>query len=158
MGGVILYDGVCALCAFVVQFVVRRDSARFFQFAALQSAVAQPLLARHGISEAEALQSLVVLTPEGAALRRSDAALYIGSQLHFPLPALAYLGSFLPRTLRDWLYNRVAASRYAWFGKLSGPMAATQDTLSRFLDREEVCEGLEPEQRAELERESRKGR
>ena len=41
---VILFDGVCNLCNGFVQFVIARDRARRFRFAALQSVAGRRLL------------------------------------------------------------------------------------------------------------------
>ena len=45
---ILLYDGVCGLCNRFVQFILRRDRDAVFRFAALQSAFAATILARHG--------------------------------------------------------------------------------------------------------------
>ena len=42
---IILFDGVCHLCAGCVQFVIKRDPHKRFRFARLQSKVAQQILA-----------------------------------------------------------------------------------------------------------------
>ena len=142
---VIIYDGVCSLCASVVRFVVKRDPAKLFKFASLQSRAAAPLLAAHGISREDALQSFVVLpSGGGAALRRSAAALFIGRHLGGWLwPALSQLARAVPTLVADFFYGIVAANRYAWFGKIADDslcLLPSRKVLERFLDAEEVME------------------
>jgi predicted DCC family thiol-disulfide oxidoreductase YuxK len=38
---VILFDGVCSLCSWSVQFILRRDPNGYFRFAAMQSPIGQ---------------------------------------------------------------------------------------------------------------------
>ena len=151
---IILYDGVCNLCATVVRFVLARDPARAFSFCAIQSRAAAPLLLAARVPPAEALSSFVLLdTATGVALRRSDAALAIGARLSGAWPWLAAAGRWVPRPLRDAVYDCVAARRYAWFGKAGEGAeggggagdschAPTRAVLSRFVDAEEVVENL----------------
>ena len=42
----LLYDGVCALCNGVVQFLIKRDKLDGFRFAPLQSSLGREVLAR----------------------------------------------------------------------------------------------------------------
>ena len=47
---VILFDGVCHLCAGSVRFVIKRDPQQRFRFSRLQSAVARQLLVEHDVT------------------------------------------------------------------------------------------------------------
>ena len=141
---VLLFDGVCSLCDGLVKFVMLRDApARRFRFAALQSRAAAPLLARLGISPADALSSFVLVDEAtGEAHRRSDAALRIALALPQPWRALGALGFAVPRFLRDLVYDLVARNRYALFGKEDACLAPTRSVLARFIDADEIREGL----------------
>ena len=44
-----LYDGLCGFCNWSVRWVIKRDRHDRFRFAALQSALAEAVLARHGV-------------------------------------------------------------------------------------------------------------
>lgn len=142
----LIYDGVCRLCDGVVRFVLTRDKGgALFQFCALQSAAAQPLLARAGVSQASALKSFVLLDADGdRVLRQSDAALEIARALPAPWPVAAALGGCVPRALRNAVYDCVAARRYAIFGKAEDGecLAPTRNVLARFLDRDEILAAL----------------
>ena len=150
MGGIIIYDGVCALCASVVQFVLKRDPHKFFQFVRCQSRAALPYLQAHSISQEDALKSFVVLPHGGgAALRRSAAALYIGENISGPWRHFAYLAWFIPTFARDSVYDCVARRRYAWFGTTENCLAPTRRVLDRFLDAEEVVAELKRKNKGE---------
>ena len=130
---VILFDGVCNLCAWSVQFIIRRDPCGQFRFAALQSPVGQRLLAERG-ADARGLDSVVLI--EGARwYARSDAALRIARRLSGAWPLLALL-RVLPRPLRDWAYDFVARNRYRWFGRQDACMLPTPTLRARFLEQE----------------------
>ena len=77
---ILLFDGVCHLCAGSVQFVIKRDPLQRFRFAPLQSAAAQQLLAKYDAS-GNNLDS-VVLIYKGRMHRKSRAALHTLLLLH----------------------------------------------------------------------------
>jgi predicted DCC family thiol-disulfide oxidoreductase YuxK len=125
----ILFDGVCNLCNGFVQFVIARDPAARFRFAALQSAAAAARLREAGVSGP--LPDSIVLVDEGVHVR-STAALRILRGLRFPWP-LAYGLIVVPRPIRDRVYDVIAAHRYRWFGRRESCMLPTPDLTRRFL-------------------------
>ena len=128
----VLFDGVCNLCNGLVRFVIARDPARRFQFAPLQSDVAQRLIQQRDRAAA-ATDSLVLIEDESARMYvRSAAALRIASRLRWPWPFL-YLFIVVPRPVRDWVYDVVARHRYQWFGKRDVCMTPSPQTNGRFL-------------------------
>jgi predicted DCC family thiol-disulfide oxidoreductase YuxK len=131
MTSLVLFDGVCNLCNGFVQFVIARDPAGRFRFAALQSAVARELLARH--ANPDRMPDSVALVEEGRLFNRSTAALRIARRLTFPWP-LAYAFILVPRPLRDWIYDLVAKRRYGWFGRRDQCLVPTAELRSRFID------------------------
>jgi predicted DCC family thiol-disulfide oxidoreductase YuxK len=131
---VVLFDGVCSLCTWSVQFILRRDPAGYFRFAALQSPIGQQLLRTHGLSTAP--YSSVVLIEQQTAYTASDAALRIARHLSGVWPCLSLL-LFVPRSLRDGIYHWIAGHRYRWFGQTESCMIAAPGVRERFLDRED---------------------
>lgn len=127
---VILFDGVCNLCMGSVQFVIERDPDAVFRFAPLQSSVAEELLEGTGV-DAEALDSVVVVE-DGEAYVKSDAVLRAATHLG-GIYRLLGPSRFVPRRLRDLVYDFVAARRYDWFGKQDQCMMPTPELRSRFL-------------------------
>jgi predicted DCC family thiol-disulfide oxidoreductase YuxK len=131
----IFFDGTCGLCDGFVQFVLSRDSEERFRFTPLQGELAQQTLARFG-ADAAALETVYVLADRGGPgerlLRRSDAVLYVLSQLPAPWRWGA-VGSVLPRGLRDGAYGFVARHRYRVFGKTEACHLPSPAERARFL-------------------------
>jgi predicted DCC family thiol-disulfide oxidoreductase YuxK len=110
---VILYDGVCVFCSRWVRFVATRDRARRFRFTAIQSPYGTRLARAFGIDPDDPDTNAVI--HGGVAYFKSDAALTVLSNL----PGWGWTGAFrfVPRPLRDAVYNLVARNRYRIFGK-----------------------------------------
>jgi predicted DCC family thiol-disulfide oxidoreductase YuxK len=127
---IVVFDGVCVLCSGGVRFLLPRDRAGRFRFAAMQSETGRRLLAAHGIDPDDPVSFL--LLEGGRAYTDSGAALRI----------LVLLGGWwrlagafyaVPRPLRDAVYRFVARRRYRWFGQRDACFAPTADTADRFL-------------------------
>jgi predicted DCC family thiol-disulfide oxidoreductase YuxK len=131
MTSIVVFDGVCNLCNWVVQLIIRHDPDGYFQFASLQSEAGKTLLESHGVSTVQ--PESVVLVRDGRVFTMSDAALEITRDLGFPLSML-YPLIVLPKGFRDWVYKIVARNRYRWFGRRDACMMPTPDLKRRFLD------------------------
>ncbi len=128
---IILFDGVCNLCAWSVQFIIKRDPHRIFRFASLQSETGRAIMRQHGLDETS-LDSFV-LVENGCAWRESDAALRVCRHLPWPWRWLP-LCLMIPRILRDPVYQFIARNRYRWFGKSDTCMMPTSEMRGRFLE------------------------
>ncbi|XEC93350.1 thiol-disulfide oxidoreductase DCC family protein [Paenibacillus tarimensis] len=126
---VVLFDGVCNFCNSSVQFIIKRDSKRRFQFASLQSEAARRMLNDHHAPPSDS----VVLIESGQVYVKSTAALRICRHLD---GFWKYCSVFLavPWGLRDIVYNFIAKNRYRWFGKRDSCMLPTPEQRSRFLE------------------------
>ena len=131
MGGVIFFDGVCNLCNWSVDFVIRRDSGKTFKYASLQSAYARQALAGKAI-DLDSMQSIVLLKAD-QVYTQSDAVLEIARNLRFPWP-LFYVFRIVPRFIRDGLYSWISKNRYRWFGRESTCRVPTPEERSMFLE------------------------
>ena len=134
-GPIVLFDGVCNLCAGAVRFIIPRDRRGRFRFASLQSETGRRVLTglgAEGPDPDEPPQSLV-LVANGRVYRRSGAALRIGAGLDRGWPLVA---AFLvvPAPLRDLAYRVVARHRYRWFGKTTACDLPRDEEGWRFLD------------------------
>jgi predicted DCC family thiol-disulfide oxidoreductase YuxK len=127
----ILFDGVCNLCAWAVRFVIERDPRGRFRFASLQSELGRRLLDQHGIDPART--DSFILIEGGAASVESTAALRVARHLSGLWP-LCHLAILLPRLARDPVYRFIARNRYRWFGKQDTCMIPTPELKSRFVD------------------------
>ncbi|WP_226481540.1 thiol-disulfide oxidoreductase DCC family protein [Natrinema amylolyticum] len=132
-GPIILFDGVCNLCSGFVQFVLPRDTEGQFRFASLQSDVGNELLAEHGLPTDE-LESVVLIEGEDCYVK-SAAVIRIAERLGGVYRLLGPF-RFLPRRLRDGVYDFVADRRYRWFGKKDqcAMPPADVDVSARFLE------------------------
>jgi predicted DCC family thiol-disulfide oxidoreductase YuxK len=126
----VLFDGVCNLCNSSVNFIIDRDPAGYFKFAALQDETVASLLARFDLST-DYLDS-VVLLEEGRCYRESTAALRIARRLRGGWP-LFYAFIVVPRPVRDVVYGWIARNRYRWFGKRDTCRIPTPELRERFL-------------------------
>jgi predicted DCC family thiol-disulfide oxidoreductase YuxK len=132
----VLYDGVCGLCNGLNQFLLKRDQNDHFRFASLQSKFAASLLARYDINAVD-LDTVYVIAdygqPSQRLLSRSDAILNILGRLG-GVWSLLGIGSALPKSLRDALYNVVARNRYRVFGKYDVCLMPEESYRKKFLD------------------------
>lgn len=127
---IVLFDGVCHLCASAVKFILKRDTKAKFHFAPLQSSIGHKLLTRHGIDPTQL--DTFVLIQDGIAHTRSTAALNIARQLSYPWPLL-YPAILLPQWIRDSIYRFIATHRYQWFGKSESCLMPDPTWKQRFL-------------------------
>lgn len=128
---IVLFDGVCHLCEGVVRFAIARDPAARFRFAPLQSPLGRALLERHGL-DPDALDAVVLVDGDGAH-ERSTAALRLARGLAAPWRWLAPPLLWLPRRLRDAVYDWIAHHRYRWFGRRDECLMPTPEIRARFL-------------------------
>lgn len=127
---VVLFDGLCNFCAGSVRFIIRRDPNKRFAFAALQSATGRKFLESCGLP----LDSLstFVLIEGGRTYTRSDAAVRIARHLGGLWTILSLL-RFIPRPLRNGVYDWIAHRRYRWFGRRDACLVPTPEEKERFL-------------------------
>ncbi|MCB9333348.1 MAG: thiol-disulfide oxidoreductase DCC family protein [Lewinellaceae bacterium] len=111
---ILLFDGVCNLCQASVQWVLLHDKAGIFRFASLQSDTGQQQLARFNL-DGENFDT-VVLVVGSRVYTRSGAALEILRRLGIPWSIFSVL-IWIPRPIRDAVYNWIARNRYRWFGQ-----------------------------------------
>jgi predicted DCC family thiol-disulfide oxidoreductase YuxK len=132
----VLYDGVCALCNRVVQFLLRHDRRRVFRFASLQGAAGRSVVERND-GHSDELTSFHVIanyeTPEPRRFSRSDAVLFVAGELGWPWKAVRVTG-FVPKGIRDRAYGFVARTRYRVFGRLDRCVRPTAEFRNRFID------------------------
>ncbi len=127
---VLYFDGHCNLCNGFVQRVLRWDRRGVFLFASLQSSAGAKAVSALG--GASAPDSLVV-EHRGRMYTKSDAALYVAQVLGGGFRLVALL-RFLPKAVRNAVYDFVARNRYRWFGRQETCALPTPETAARFLN------------------------
>lgn len=128
---IILFDGICNLCNGAVQFIVKRDTKDLYRFAAIQSPIGQQLIKERTIDQSK-IDSIILIEPTVAYYIKSDAALKIGRSFGGGYKLLSIF-SWIPRVLRDGVYDLIAKNRYRWFGKKEACMIPTPEIQSKFL-------------------------
>jgi predicted DCC family thiol-disulfide oxidoreductase YuxK len=115
----LLYDGVCALCNGVVQFLLKHDRQEKLRYAPIQSTLGREILGRFQIHSFP--EGVVLLTdalkPQERLYNRSDAVGGALKLLPAPWRLLGRLLSLVPRTLREFGYGIVARLRYRILGR-----------------------------------------
>lgn len=127
---VVIFDGVCNLCARSVQFILKHETEPRFRFVPVQSPAGARLLSEYGFSAVDV--TTFVLVSDGKAYTRSSAALRIAKHFRGPWKLVRALW-LIPRPLRDWMYDVLARNRYRWFGKTDTCMVPTPELRARFL-------------------------
>ena len=128
---IILFDGVCNLCAAWVQFVVKRDKLGQFKFASVQSAEGQALLTWCGLPTTQF--DTMVYIENGQAYYKTQAFFKIVAQFNWTWRVFAKVSQIMPVVIRDWLYDRIAQNRYRLFGKREVCLMPTPQLTNRFL-------------------------
>ena len=129
MNNIVLFDGVCNLCNRSVDFIIRNEKSDKLQFASLQSDVGKSIVNKSGLDE---IPDSVMLFVDGELLVRSDAALAISTYLKRPY-VYGIIFKYVPKILRDSVYNLIAKNRYRWFGKKEKCIVPSADERERFL-------------------------
>jgi len=128
---VILFDGVCKLCNAWGNFIIKNDKKHSFKLCSVQSSEGQEIL-RHFNFSTEHFETMLYV--EGNKFyQKSDAFFKVIYILGMPW-SLPYFFKILPKTLRDWLYDRIALNRYALFGKYDFCNLPTPDHENRYLN------------------------
>ena len=128
---VVIFDGLCNLCARSVKFILDHEAAPVLRFTSLQSPAGTRLLSELGFDPADA--RTFVLVADGSAYAKSDAAIRVASYLRGAWKLIGAM-KIIPRPIRDWLYDVVAQNRYRWFGRREACMAPRPELRARFLD------------------------
>lgn len=129
---ILLFDGVCNLCNRLVNFVIKRDKKGKFKFAALQSESGQALLEKLGLSTHD-FDTFVLLRSDDKFFVKSKAGLTVLKELGGGW-RLLYVFIVIPTPIRDFVYNRIARTRYQVFGKRDSCMIPGPEVEKRFLN------------------------
>lgn len=128
---VVLFDGVCNLCNWAVQFILKRDKKKQFLFASLQSKAGKELLRKYNLPE-DYINSFVLID-NGKAYTKSTGALRAGKLLG-GIHKVLYGFIIIPKFIRDRVYNFIAKNRYKWFGQQESCTVPTPELKARFLN------------------------
>ena len=128
---IILFDGVCNLCDKSIQYVIKYDKKDIFRFVSLQSDLGKEILEYLKIDPTKT-DSIILYEPGIAYYYKSDAALEILNELGSFLK-WSFIFSFIPKSLRNPVYDYVARNRYKWYGKKDECLIPTPELKAKFL-------------------------
>jgi predicted DCC family thiol-disulfide oxidoreductase YuxK len=128
---ILVFDGVCVLCSHWVDFVLRHDRQRLYQFAAMQTPTGRQLLLKHGIDPDDPKSFL--LLEQGRSYTDTDALVRVLKSFGGYWSIISAFVGVVPRFLRDPLYRWIARNRYRLFGKRDVCIVPSAHTADRFL-------------------------
>jgi predicted DCC family thiol-disulfide oxidoreductase YuxK len=110
---ILFYDGTCAFCHTIVYFVLIRDKCNLLNFSPLQGETIKEMQI-----DTKDMKSLILHTEEGKTYYKSDAAIASFERLGGIWLILAKIVKFIPKIIRDTLYDFIAKLRYKFAGKI----------------------------------------
>jgi predicted DCC family thiol-disulfide oxidoreductase YuxK len=128
---IVLFDGICNLCSGSVLFIIKRDPAGYFRFAALQTDSGRLITEKYGINLVRT--DSLILIENNKVYYRSDAALRISRKLRGAWK-LFYAFIIIPPFLRNFFYDLVARNRYRWFGQRNNCFIPDENVKERFIN------------------------
>jgi predicted DCC family thiol-disulfide oxidoreductase YuxK len=127
---IIVFDGDCVLCSGWVRFLLHHDREARYRFAAMQAPAGRALLVAQGLDPHD--PSSFLLLDGDRAWTDTDAIRRVVGGLGGPWRAVHVLG-WIPKRLRDGMYQLVARNRYRWFGRNASCFVPTPEQRARFL-------------------------
>jgi predicted DCC family thiol-disulfide oxidoreductase YuxK len=128
---ILLFDGVCNLCTGIVKFIIKRDKKEKFRFAALQSESGQALLKKFDLSATD-FDTFILISGD-KYYTKSTAGLLVLKELG-GLWEVLHVYIVFPESMRDFIYDAVAKTRYHIFGKRDTCIVPTPEIKRRFLE------------------------
>jgi predicted DCC family thiol-disulfide oxidoreductase YuxK len=128
---VVYYDGICGLCDFFVNLIVKIDSKGILKFSSLQGPSGQQLLIDMKFDSKDF----------DTVLFRNNDQVYTKSTAVFKI--IKSIGGFwrvflvfdlLPTSFIDFIYKKIAINRYKIFGKLEQCDISKFNKPGQFID------------------------
>ena len=114
------FDGMCILCSWTIQFILRADRRKKFLFKALQNSP------DNGTNES------VIVYDGRTTYSHFDAILKIGKELGGVYRIIGIL-RIIPSKWRRSLYVWIARNRYRWFGVSKSCYVPSSKEKERFI-------------------------
>ena len=126
---ILFYDGQCGLCIASTRLFLSLDSNRKLMFAPLQGETARKLLP----SNISIDLNTMILYKKGEIHTKSDAAIEALLSMG-GIFSIFYLLKFIPRFIRDSVYDLISKNRIRWFGRFESCRVPTKEERDQFLD------------------------
>tara|TARA_B100000767_G_scaffold151110_1_gene142238 strand:- start:140 stop:547 length:408 start_codon:yes stop_codon:yes gene_type:complete len=128
---VVYFDGVCGLCDWSVNLLVKMDTQKNLKFSSLQGKSGQILLSDLKIDLNEF--NTVLFKVNDQVYTKSTAVFKIIQSIGGFFKILLIF-NLLPTRFNDWVYSKVAKYRYKYFGKLDKCDISKFNTPGQFID------------------------
>ena len=125
---IIIYDGICVLCNYFIQFILEKDRKAHFKVTNLQSE-----FTKTKYPEVLSVDSVAVILENGNILQKSKAVYYILQKVKilFFLRILIYV---FPTFFSNIVYDIIALIRYKLFGKYPNCPILKGDLKNRIIE------------------------
>ena len=130
MSHILLFDSDCILCNKSVQYIIKHDSKKIFQFASLQSKFGQEFLQANNLPID--VYSTVIFLQENKIYTKSSAAIRAFAYLNFSSKIL-FTFLLIPSPIRDFVYDLIAKNRKHFFKNQTYCLIPSEELRSRML-------------------------
>ena len=128
---VVYYDGICGLCDFFVNLIVKIDSKGILKFSSLQGESGQKLLKDLNYDSDEL--NTVLFRANDQVYTKSTAVFRIIKTIGGLWNVFLIL-NLLPTSFTDFMYKKIAKNRYKLFGKLDQCDISKFNKPGQFID------------------------
>ena len=128
-GNLIVFDGICLVCSGFARFMARHDKNAGFRFVDAHSETGRSIYEKYGL-DADLMETNIVIVGGTAYTKMASFAAAMRS-IGWPWKLLAVF-DFLPTSVGNWLYDRIAQNRYR-FGRRSCPLPS-KELKDRLID------------------------
>ena len=128
---VVYYDGICGLCDFFVNLIVKIDSKGILKFSSLQGESGQKLLKDLNYDSDEL--NTVLFRANDQVYTKSTAVFRIIKTVGGLWNVFLIL-NLLPTSFTDFMYKKIAKNRYKLFGKLDQCDISKFNKPGQFID------------------------
>ncbi|MCF3640115.1 DCC1-like thiol-disulfide oxidoreductase family protein [Rhizobium sp. TRM95111] len=126
----VVFDGECGFCSRDIRFLLKHDRRGRYRFTPAQSPLGTALMRHYGFNAVNYETSLLI--EDGRVHQRSAGVLRTVAGLGGAW-RLARLLMLVPRPIRDFVYDRVAANRMRIAGRLDTCHVPPPHQRARFL-------------------------
>ena len=128
---IVYFDGVCGLCDWSVNLLVKMDTQKNLKFSSLQGKSGQILLSDLKIDLNEF--NTVLFKVNDQVYTKSTAVFKIIDSIG-GFYKIFLIFNLLPTKFNDWLYSKIAKYRYKYFGKLDKCDISKFNKPGQFID------------------------
>ncbi len=130
MDKIVFFDGVCSLCNFSVDSLIKLDRKKILKYSSLQGESAKKLLNAKDVKE---LKSIIFYN-EGSIYKESEAVAQILISLGGIHKISGNIIHYTPNVISNSFYRLISKYRYKLFGKRETCRLPSVDERSLFLD------------------------